>query len=176
MKRAPFVPSLSKHERSPFDRLRVNGRLALSLIFLSVLFSVSVARAAEQTEVIERDLDKDGRPEVKIFMKGGKAERSEVDRNGDGKPDLVRFMKEGRPEREQADLNFDGKPDAWNYYKEGVKEFTIMDKNFDGKPDAWFYYGQAGLKLVGGRVDEDFDGKPDKSFGVLPEKEERRPW
>jgi hypothetical protein len=125
---------------------------------------------------IERDRDGDGKPEVKIFLEGGSPVRSEVDRNGDGKADLIRWISKGRPEREEADLNFDGRADAWVFYREGIKDLMIMDKNFDGQPDAWFYYDRTGMKLIGGRVDEDFDGKVDRSFGEVPEKEERRPW
>ncbi len=125
---------------------------------------------------IERDRDGDGRREVVVFMEAGKPVRSEVDRNGDGRPDLIQFLKNGMPERGQADQNFDGKPDAWTFYKEGTKDFLIMDKNFDGRPDAWFYYGQAGLKLVAGKIDENFDGTIDRSFGALPADESRQPW
>lgn len=125
---------------------------------------------------IERDRDGDGKREVLVYFKDAKPIRSEVDRNNDGKPDLTRFMEEGRASRDQADLDFDGKPDAWSYYKEGLKDLMIMDKNKDGRPDAWFYYGQGGTKLIGGRVDEDFDAKPDRTFGAVPEKEERKPW
>ena len=143
---------------------------------------------------MERDRDKDGKPEVWVHYepymiqpKEGEKDaqprpssrpvRSEVDRDGNGTPDLVRFMKEGKPEREQADLNLDGKPDAWVYYtKEGAKDLMIMDKNHDGKPDAWFYYGQGGMRLAGGRVDDDFDGKTDRAFGEMPEQEARQPW
>lgn len=124
---------------------------------------------------IERDRDGDGKREVWIYFKEGKPIRSEVDRNGDGKSDLIRFMENGRPVRDQADLNFDGKPDAWTFYKNGVKDLMIMDKNTDGRPDAWFYYGRGGTQLIGGRVDENFDGKIDRTFGAVPEKEERKP-
>jgi len=125
---------------------------------------------------IERDLKGDGRHSVKIYFDHGKPIRSEVDRNGDGKPDLIRFFKDGKPDREQADINFDGKWDSWVFYKNGVKDLMIMDKNHDGQPDAWFYYDQTGLKLIGGRVDENFDGKKIKTFGSVPEKEDRKPW
>lgn len=125
---------------------------------------------------IERDQDGDGVPEVRIFFREGKMDRSEVDRNGDGVPDLIRFMKEGRPDREEADLNLDGHPDAWAFYQEGVKDLMIVDKNGDGQPDAWFYYGQGGWKLVAARIDEDYDGQIDRTFGPVPEEETRRPW
>lgn len=125
---------------------------------------------------IERDRDGDGKPEIWIHLKDGKPVRSEVDRNGDGKPDLIRWMTAGRPERERADLNGDGKVDAWIFYKDGLKDLMIMDKNYDGRPDAWFYYGQAGLKLIGGRMDQDFDGTVDRTWGSVPDKEDRKPW
>lgn len=125
---------------------------------------------------IEKDRDGNGKPEIWIVLENGKPARSEVDRNGDGKPDLFRWMKEGRPVREQADLNFDGKPDAWVFYRDGVKDLMIMDKNYDSRPDAWFYYGQGGLKLTGGRIDENFDGTVDRTWGSVPDKEERKPW
>ncbi len=170
---------------------------ALALFFILGLSSAA-AFAAEQVETvdtdkdgkpdewryseggvlvrIERDRDHNGTHEVRILIKEGKPEYSEVDRNGDGRPDLIRFYEGGKPQKEQADLNFDGKMDAWTYYKEGFKDLLIMDKNFDGKPDAWFYYAQVGLKLVGGRVDDNFDGKIDRSFGQVPKEETRQPW
>lgn len=125
---------------------------------------------------IERDRDGDGKREVRVYFTEGKPSRSEVDRNSDGRPDLVRFMEQGRSVRDQADLNFDDRLDAWTYYKENLKDLMIMDKNYDGQPDAWFYYGQGGTKLIGGRVDENFDGKADRTFGAIPEREERKPW
>jgi hypothetical protein len=30
--------------------------------------------------------------------------------------------------------------------------------------------------MIGGVVDENFDGVPDRTFGSVPEKEERQPW
>ena len=139
---------------------------------------------------VERDRDGDGKREVRIILEtvevlppeGGpprrqqRAIRSEVDRNGDGKPDLVRWMKEGQPDRERGDVNLDGRPDLWSYYRKGTKELTIMDKNHDGRPDAWFYYDPTGVRLSGGRVDENFDGTPDRTFGKVPEREDRQPW
>ena len=167
-------------------------------LFFAVVFSASLALAAERVEKadtnkdgkpdewkyyqgdqldrIERDGDYDGKPEIKLWMKKGKPDRSEVDRNGDGKPDLTRFMEDGKPVREQGDLNFDGKLDVWSYYKGTDKDFMIVDKNYDGRPDAWFYYGPRSLKVIGGKMDEDFDGKIDKSFGAFPEEEKRQPW
>lgn len=147
----------------------------------------------DQLVRMERDRDKNGKPEVWIFFEpytipakegeketqprtGTRPVRSEVDRDGNGTPDMVRFMKEGKADREQADLSLDGKPDAWIYYKEGVKELMIMDKNHDGRPDAWFYYEPGGMKLAGGKVDEDFDGALDRTFGQFPQEETRQPW
>ena len=129
----------------------------------------------DQLVRIERDRDGDGKREVSVYFKEASPIRSEVDRNNDGKWDMIRFMEKGQPLQDQADLNFDGRLDAWSYYKEGIKDLMIMDKNYDGQPDAWFYYGQAGTKLIGGRVDEDGDGAIDRTFGAVPEKEERKP-
>jgi len=140
---------------------------------------------------MERDADADGRRELVIFLeillqegkpvlKEGKPVprpiRAEMDRNGDGKPDFVRVMESGIPVRDKGDYNFDGKWDIWSYYKDGFKDFMIMDKNYDGKPDAWFYYVLAQMRLNGGRVDTDFDGTVDRTFGEVPQQEDRQPW
>lgn len=164
--------------RPPRGRLRYGLSLArpspaLSSLLL-VLILVFPVFAEEQREAMDRDGD--GKPEVWLVQEEGRPVRSEVDRNGDGAPDIIRFYREGLPDREQADLNFDGTPDAWSFFKDGFKDLMILDKNRDGRPDAWVYYGEAGLKLIGSRVDEDFDGTPDRSTGAVPKEETRRPW
>lgn len=97
-------------------------------------------------ENVNKDIDKDGVPDINIDINKDHNSEINIDTNGDNKPDLNIDYKGNRKAVFNIDTNEDGKPD-YNLVGSGKYCKLNCDTNDDGWPDI--------------NIDLDGDGKPD---------------
>jgi hypothetical protein len=86
--------------------------------------------------VSERDLDQDGKPELKEARSGQALVRRELDVNGDGQPDIVStYGESGEVLRTTVDLNGDGRVDQTHFLEGGRLLRKELDTDGDGRAD-----------------------------------------
>jgi hypothetical protein len=131
---------------------------------------------------IDYDYDRDGRVDVRTFMKDGRTERLEGDADGDGQVDRWEYYTaDGSLDRIGGSRARDGREDTWAYLKQdevrvdissrrdgtvdrreffraGVLTRAERDTNRDGAMDTWEEYDQG--RLSAWLVDERGSGRP----------------
>lgn len=112
-------------------------------------------------DVVTMDANRDGQPDIRTVMEGGRPRCREVDANFDGRVDIYRWFDpaSGQTLRVEDDYDFDGRIDVVATYENGVIVRDILDTNFDGRTDTWREY-RAG-QLVELRRDANGDGRVD---------------
>ena len=141
-------------------------------IVVSVLpFFLFVSRAlcqdlssseTESSQVIESDVNKDGKTDGWSYVRDGYVDRQEIDMNFDGKVDSIfMYERDGRIKEELLDTNYDGKIDNWRYYSKGEVVKDSMDSDYDGSADVWFYIDKGRVYKM--EEDTTGDGKPDRT-------------
>ncbi|MEZ4406693.1 MAG: hypothetical protein R3A52_09475 [Polyangiales bacterium] len=107
-----------------------------------------------------RDVNGDGRPDVRTQMVDGRPRCRETDANFDGRVDIYRwFDASGQVTRVEDDYDFDGRVDVVATFEGGVVVRDILDTNFDGRTDTWREYRNGHVAEL--RRDSDGDGRVD---------------
>jgi len=102
-----------------------------------------------------------------------KTERSEWTVTGTASRISSRFYEDGKPVAGagRSELHTASRmPGA--FLKDGTKDFSDHGQNYTAKAGRLFYYGQAGVKLIGGKVDQDFDAQAGQNLRTLPKEED----
>ena len=108
----------------------------------------------------QRDVNGDGRADIRTVRRGGTVFCRETDANFDGRVDIIRFFDEmGRPRRVEDDYDFDGRIDIVATYANGVLVSDLLDTNFDGRIDTWRDYQSGKIQQL--RRDANSDGRVD---------------
>jgi hypothetical protein len=113
------------------------------------------------TNIETRDVDGDGRVDIRTEMADGRPRCRETDANFDGRVDIYRWFdaSNGQVTRVEEDYDFDGRIDVVANFEAGVLARDVMDTNFDGLTDTWRTY--RGGRVVELRRDADGDGRVD---------------
>lgn len=139
---------------------------------------------------IDYDYNRDGRVDVRTYMKNGHVERLEGDADGDGRVDRWEYYDEhGTLLRVGGSTQHDGVEDTWAYTsgddvrleistrRDGVvdrREFyhanvltkTESDTNHDGLMDTWEQYENGRLAVL--LIDDGGHGKPTRRLTYAP--------
>ncbi len=123
-----------------------------------------VRKDAAGKEVVlrkEKDLNGDGRIDTwEAYAPDGTVSRLVYDLDFDGKPDVTLFFEKDQLVRKEYALGFDGQSRSWNFYEKGKLVRKERDTNADGKPDVWEYWENGEIDRIG--VDLDGDGQVDR--------------
>jgi hypothetical protein len=92
-------------------------------------------------DLIEVDVNGDGRADIRHVQVDGVRQCSEVDLNFDGHVDVVRFYgPDGRTVvREEHDFDFDGRLDQIAFFEDGRLVRKELDTNFNNRIDTWLW-------------------------------------
>jgi len=130
--------------------------IKLIRIFILLLLFLVIDKFSYSSNVIESDMNHDGKPDSWTYITNGYVDKQEIDMNFDGKIDTVYLYEEGNKVKEEMlDTNYDGKMDNWRYFNLGKLVIEEIDNNYDGKVDVWFYVDRGRIYKIGRDIDGD---------------------
>ena len=139
---------------------------------------------------IDDDYDRDGRIDVRTYMKDGRPVRLEGDADGDGRTDRWEYYDaDGNLLRVGGSTQHDGVEDSWAYtsgrdlrldistqrdrvvdrrefYHDNVLVRTEIDSDHDGIPDTWEQFEQGRLAVL--MLDDTHQGRPTRRLTYVP--------
>jgi len=109
---------------------------------------------------IEKDTDRNGKPDETHFFENGKRSRQEKTGSKGRITDVVLFDQEERPLRWERDTTGDGRMDTISEYREGKIQRITRDTTGDGRVNIWQDFQNEQPKEQ--RTDHDGDGRLDQ--------------
>lgn len=141
--------------------------LFVTLMFLAILGSSYSAVNYSITKNLNKDIDKDGIPELNLDLNADREAEVNIDTNWDNKPDLNIDYKGNRKPTFNIDRNNNGKAD-FNLMNQDLDNNGKCDLNCDINKDGWpdINLNFNGNKRPEMEIDLDNDGVPDLNFDM----------